>query len=55
MHGFVWHDGNLKQIDDPKGTAGTLVNGINNRNQLVGFYVDAKGNTNGFVARLIRS
>ena len=48
-------------IDDPKGINngktfsgigdnGTTVNGINDNGQLVGFYVDSKGNTDGFLA-----
>jgi len=28
----------------------TVVNGINDKGQLVGFYLDAKGHTDGFVA-----
>jgi probable HAF family extracellular repeat protein len=50
MHGFVWSDNRVRQIDDPQGAGGTLVNGLNDRGQLVGFYVDNAGNTHGFLA-----
>ena len=55
MHGFVldhptgpgttWHS-----IDDPNGIGSTVVNGINNAGDLVGFYTDAAGNTDGMLA-----
>jgi len=51
MHGFVWAQGSVRRIDAPAGSGGTLVNGLNNAGQLVGFYVDAAGNTHGFTAR----
>jgi hypothetical protein len=36
-------------VDDPNGAGGTVVNGLNNRGQLVGFYTDAAGNTHGMI------
>ena len=36
-------------VDDPSGAGGTVVNGVNNMNQLVGFYTDAAGNTHGMI------
>jgi hypothetical protein len=50
-HGFTWTP---KQayltVDDPSGTGGTTVNGVNDAGTLVGFYVDAQGNTHGMLA-----
>jgi hypothetical protein len=56
MHGFVLSDpfgpvSHWQSIDDPNGVAGsTVVNGINTSGDLVGFYVDAAGNTDGMLA-----
>jgi hypothetical protein len=36
-------------VDDPNGAGGTVVNGVNNKNQLVGFYTDGVGNTHGML------
>ncbi|HTU82062.1 MAG TPA: hypothetical protein VMF61_08020 [Candidatus Acidoferrales bacterium] len=36
-------------IDDPNGVANTIVNGINDKGAMVGFYVDASGNTDGML------
>ncbi len=53
MHGFLlghplshakWHS-----IDDPNGIGSTLVNGLNDKGDLVGFYTDAAGNTDGML------
>ena len=35
---------------DPNGVGSTLVNGINAAGDLVGFYTDAAGNTDGMLA-----
>jgi hypothetical protein len=43
LHGF-------RTVDDPKGIGTTTVNGVNDFGQLVGFYVDGAGNTDGFLA-----
>jgi probable HAF family extracellular repeat protein len=55
MHGFVldhplgpishWHS-----VDDPNGVGSTVVNGENDAGDLVGFYTDAAGNTDGMLA-----
>jgi hypothetical protein len=37
-------------VDDPHGAGTTTINGVNDFGQLVGFYVDANGNTDGFLA-----
>jgi hypothetical protein len=51
MHGFTWQAGRgFTSIDDPHGIGTTTINGVNDHGQLVGFYVDATGNTDGFLA-----
>ena len=37
-------------IDDPNGVGTTVVNGINVAGDLVGFYTDSAGNTDGMLA-----
>lgn len=49
-HGFVTAGGVFQSIDDPNGVGTTVANGINARGDLVGFYVDSNGNTDGMVA-----
>jgi hypothetical protein len=39
-----------QSIDDPNGVGTTTVNGLNDSANLVGFYVDSAGNTDGFLA-----
>jgi len=49
-HGFVWTKaGGFKTIDDPNGVGTTIVNGINDHGNLVGFYGTAPINS-GFIA-----
>jgi probable HAF family extracellular repeat protein len=49
-HGFVWTAANgFKTIDDPNGVGTTIVNGINDHGDLVGFYGTAPINS-GFIA-----
>jgi hypothetical protein len=51
MHGFTWTPaGGFRTVDDPHGQGTTTINGVNDFGTLVGFYVDAAGNTDGFVA-----
>jgi hypothetical protein len=51
QHGFVYSKGKYQTIDDPHGNGTmTVVNGINDKGQLVGFYMDAKTHTDGLVA-----
>ncbi len=51
MHGFTWTPQHgFTIIDDPNGIGTTTINGVNDRGQLAGFYVDSLGNTDGFVA-----
>jgi hypothetical protein len=52
MHGFTWTVSHgFKTVNDPHGVNTTTVNGINSHGDLVGFYVDVKGNTDGFLAK----
>jgi hypothetical protein len=51
MHGFTWTPrGGFQTVDDPNGIGTTTINGVNDQGQLVGFYVDAAGNTDGLLA-----
>lgn len=51
-HGFVWAPGfGFQTVNDPNGTDTTLINGVNDHGTLVGFYTDAQGNTDGFLAK----
>src|SRR5712691_4459902 len=50
--GFTWdRKHGFQTIKDPNGPNQTFVNGINSAGDLVGFYVDQKGNTDGFLAK----
>ncbi len=50
-HGFTWTlGGGFQSIDDPHGLGTTTVNGVNDAGDLVGFYVDGAGNTDGMLA-----
>jgi hypothetical protein len=50
-HGFVWTPGlGFANVDDPNGLGATTINGVNDRGDLVGFYTDANGNTDGLLA-----
>jgi len=48
-HGFTYLDGRYASIDDPLGVGSTTINGLNNKGQLVGYYVDSAGNLDGMV------
>jgi hypothetical protein len=51
-HGFTWKPGHgFTVVDDPNGIGTTTINGVNNKGDLVGFYVDGNGNTDGFLAK----
>src|SRR6266851_1548840 len=51
MHGFTWTPQHgFRTVDDPQGIGTTTINGVNDFGQLVGFYVDNNGNTDGFLA-----
>ena len=50
-HGFVWAPGlGFENVDDPNGIGATTINGVNDRGDLVGFYTDSGGNTDGLLA-----
>jgi hypothetical protein len=55
LEGFTWTPQHgFTTVNDPNGVNDgnltTTINGVNDRGQLVGFYVDANGNTDGFIA-----
>jgi hypothetical protein len=50
-HGFTWTLGRgFQTVDDPHGLGTTTVNGVNDAGDLVGFYEDSAGNTDGMLA-----
>jgi hypothetical protein len=50
-HGFTWRPGyGFRTVDDPHGKGTTTINGVNNAGDLVGFYTDSAGNTDGMLA-----
>jgi hypothetical protein len=52
MHGIICNvsSGACTQLDDPKGIGTTTFNGVNDKAQIVGFYVNGDGNTIGLLA-----
>ena len=54
MHGFVLDNptgaARWRSVDDPNGVGSTVINGENDAGDLVGFYTDAAGNTDGMLA-----
>jgi PEP-CTERM motif len=49
QHGYVDING-VPSVFDPPGSTMTTINGVNDLGQIVGFFLDANGNTIGFVA-----
>ncbi len=56
LHGFIYHDGKYEQFDATGssqaavlGVQGTLINGIDDLGDIVGFFSDGKSKVNGFV------
>jgi hypothetical protein len=50
-HGFTWRPGyGFRTVDDPHGQGTTTINGVNDAGDLVGFYTDSAGNTDGMLA-----
>jgi hypothetical protein len=48
--GFIWSRAfGFRTVNDPRGSGATTLNGINDAGDLVGFYTDAKGNTDGLL------
>ncbi|MBV9820438.1 MAG: hypothetical protein JOZ07_19080 [Solirubrobacterales bacterium] len=51
MNGFTYYPGyGFKTINAPAGVGTTTINGVNSCGDLVGFYVDGAGNTDGLLA-----
>src|SRR5579863_1987214 len=52
MHGVIFNSrtDTFTTLDDPNGIGATTLNGINDRGDIVGFYVDSHGNTDGLLA-----
>jgi hypothetical protein len=54
MHGFSLNHplnhAHFRSIDDPDGIGSTAINGLNDKGQLVGFYIDSAGNPDAFLA-----
>jgi hypothetical protein len=54
MHGIIFNGMTIKTVDDPSALCmactGTTFNGINDKGQIVGFFGDAAGNTDGLLA-----
>ena len=50
-HGVIYNlaTGKVTYIDAPNGIMGTVLNGINNKGEIVGFYTDAAGNVHGLL------
>jgi hypothetical protein len=49
-HGFTWTPGHgFTTVDDPHGIGATTINGVNDHGDLVGFYTDSAGNTDGML------
>ncbi len=53
MHGFLLSrplsHAKWQSVNDSNGVGSTVVNGLNDRGEMVGFYTDAAGNTDGKV------
>jgi hypothetical protein len=49
-HGFSWYRGyRFRTINAPRGINTTTINGVNACGDVVGFYVDSAGNTDGLL------
>jgi hypothetical protein len=50
-HGFTWTpERGFKSVDDPQGVGATTINGVNDSGDIVGFFTDSAGYTDGFAA-----
>jgi hypothetical protein len=50
-HGFTWTpQRGFTTVDGPRGVGTTTINGVNNAGDLVGFYLDGAGSTDGLLA-----
>ena len=52
IHGFIWRIGGsfTTMVDDPNASGVTVLFGINNEGDIVGYYDDSHGNTDGLLA-----
>src|SRR5271165_6297949 len=50
QHGFTYNGTTWQTFDDPNGVGTTVINGVNDLGQLVGFYVNGNNATIGFLA-----
>ena len=57
MDGILYNinTGTFTTLDDPNGVGTTTLNGVNDLGQIVGFYVDGNGNTDGLLANPVTS
>jgi probable HAF family extracellular repeat protein len=49
LHGLIDRDGNFRTLNDPHGTDGTLAYGINQRDQIVGVYLNSRDRAHAFL------
>jgi|SRR5579859_311618 len=51
-HGLIYNvrTGVFTTLDDPNASGSTILNGLNDKGDIVGFYTDAAGNTHGLLA-----
>jgi probable HAF family extracellular repeat protein len=49
QHGFMYDGATYTTVDEPSGVSGTYATGINNRGEIVGYYLDGN-KTHGFLA-----
>ena len=43
FHGYIYRNGTYTTLDDPLGTVETVAQGVNNADQVVGFYISSNG------------
>src|SRR5262245_33341147 len=48
FHGYIYRNGTYTTLDDPLGTVETVAQGVNNADQVVGFYLASTGVFHGF-------
>lgn len=49
--GFTWSPGRgFQKVNDPNSNGSTVISGVNSAGDLVGYYTDSHGNTNGLLA-----
>ena len=48
FHGYIYRNGTYATLDDPLGTVETVAQGVNNADQVVGYYIGSNGVFHGF-------